>query len=691
MEWACLDQGLRWRSDEGTDPRILIVAITEADLRQQKQWPLSDQVLAQLIKRIRAGDPAAIGLDIYRDFSVAPGQTALHQTLITTPQLIGIHKVLSNGTGATILPPPALDAKDQVGSNDLLIDPDGKMRRILLHLPAGDQIHDSFSLRLADLFFTRHGIEPDLAAPVLTWNGHRFPPFEGNDGGYVRANASAHQMLINYRQASLPFEQVTLGDVLLGQVPGERFRDRVVLIGTTARSLNDRFLTPYSTGHQGFSTTMAGVEIHAHGVSQLLAAVMDDRSPLRIWADGWELWWITSWSVLGAGLTWRWRSWRLAWYWRSGILLLLGLGLMVGCLVALNYGWWVPLVPALFGFAGSSFAVTGYGARTAGEIRQIFGRYLSDAVVTELLESPGGLKLGGERRLVTILMSDLRGFTSASAQQPPEVVLAFLNEYLAVMTEVIGRYEGTIDEFLGDSILVMFGAPVQRGDDATRAVACALAMQRAMAQVYARTEQWGLPTIEMGIAIHSGESVVGNIGSTKRAKYGLVGSSINLTSRIESYSVGGQVLISEATRLLVVSPLQLRHHVDLQAKGFSETIAIYTVEGLGSPYDLLLPMGEADMVILSAAISVRLSLIEGKQVMKDSLEGAIVQVSQRQAVVWSVVSLERFVNLKIMVKGMDWIYGKVIEEHGDRDCYIVRFTFLPDSVLAFLKNSMREP
>jgi adenylate cyclase len=282
----------------------------------------------------------------------------------------------------------------------------------------------------------------------------------------------------------------------------------------------------------------------------------------------------------------------------------------------------------------------------------------------------------------------LRGFTAASAQRPPEMVLAFLNEYLAVMTTVIERYEGTIDEFLGDSILVIFGAPTQRGDDPTRAVACALAMQRAMNQVYARTQHLDLPAIEMGIGVHTGESVVGNIGSAKRAKYGLVGSAINLTSRIESYSVGGQVLISEATRDAVKPALQLRHHVQLQAKGFAEAIEVYNVEGMGAPYDLLLPEEDGEMVVLAEGIPVAIGLLSGKYSDGTIVQGVLIQLSQRQAVVESPMGLERFGNVTIAIEGMDLIYGKVIDRCRERNYYLVRFTFLPDGVLGWLRGEL---
>lgn len=145
-------------------------------------------------------------------------------------------------------------------------------------------------------------------------------------------------------------------------------------------------------------------------------------------------------------------------------------------------------------------------------IRDTFGRYVTNEVVASLLDSPEGLQLGGEKRQVTIVMSDLRGFTSLSERLPPEQVVAMVNRYLGTMVEVIMQYQGTINEFIGDAIFVIFGAPIWREDDAQRAVACTVAMQLAMASVNERNRHEGLPVVEMGIGVNTGEVVVGNIG-----------------------------------------------------------------------------------------------------------------------------------------------------------------------------------
>lgn len=213
-------------------------------------------------------------------------------------------------------------------------------------------------------------------------------------------------------------------------------------------------------------------------------------------------------------------------------------------------------------------------------IRQAFGRYLSPEVVANLLNRPEGLQLGGTQKTVTLLMSDLRDFTSLAAQLQPPQVVRLLNNYLGAMADVIARFHGTIDEFIGDAIMALFGAPDTHEDDAPRAVACAMAMQDAMAAVNEQNRRDGLPEVEMGVAVNTGEVIVGNIGSYRRTKYGVVGTHVNLTARIESITVGGQVLVSEATRLAVGDALEVGERITFHAKGFTEPVNVYEVKGL---------------------------------------------------------------------------------------------------------------
>jgi sigma-B regulation protein RsbU (phosphoserine phosphatase) len=184
--------------------------------------------------------------------------------------------------------------------------------------------------------------------------------------------------------------------------------------------------------------------------------------------------------------------------------------------------------------------------RELDSIRDTFGRYLSEDVVEEILKSPGGVELRGELRDITILVADLRGFTRITASLEPRQVLDLINRYLEKMTEIIMKHGGTIDEFTGDGILVFFGAPKTMPEHCLTAVKCSLEMQEAMDALNAENLQCGLPALEMGIGVNTGQLIVGNIGSEKRKKYGAVGSPINLAFRIEAETAGKEILVAPA-------------------------------------------------------------------------------------------------------------------------------------------------
>ena len=210
-------------------------------------------------------------------------------------------------------------------------------------------------------------------------------------------------------------------------------------------------------------------------------------------------------------------------------------------------------------------------------IRATFGRYLSDEIVTDILERPEGLELGGDLREVTIMMSDIRGFTTLSERLAPAQVVTMLNRYLGVMTDIIMAHQGTIDEFIGDAILAVFGAPQHREDDADRAARCALAMQSAMDEINAQNEAEGLPRIKTGIALNTGDVIAGNIGSERRSKYGFVGHPMNVTSRIEDLSAGGEILVSDSTLDKLTIDLEVSDRRELKVKGIDQSIIVHKI------------------------------------------------------------------------------------------------------------------
>ena len=328
-------------------------------------------------------------------------------------------------------------------------------------------------------------------------------------------------------------------------------------------------------------------------------------------------------------------------------------------------------------------------------IRQTFGRYLSDDIVESILERPDGLKIGGEKRQATILMSDLRGFTSLSEGLPAEDVVAMVNIYLETMTDIILKYQGTIDEFIGDGILVIFGAPFQRPDDARRAVACAVDMQLAMASVNDRNRQAGYPEVALGIGINTGPMVVGNIGSKKRMKYGVVGSNVNLTARIESYTVGGQIFISENTLHASGDIVRVDNAMQVSPKGVKEPLTIYEVGGIAGDYQLFLPpKPEVDWIELTQPLPLQFTVLEGKHVGEVRYQAAIIKLAPKMAEITAAMLPPRLANLRLSLYDYhdrlitDNLYGKVLTHLADPPgVFQVNFTAIPPEAETFLAES----
>ena len=325
-------------------------------------------------------------------------------------------------------------------------------------------------------------------------------------------------------------------------------------------------------------------------------------------------------------------------------------------------------------------------------IRETFGRYLSDEIVDTILEDPAGLTLGGEKRNVTIMMTDLRGFTSIGERLPAEDVVGMINIYLEVMTGIIFKYQGTIDEFIGDAILVIFGAPVLRDNDALRAVACALEMQLAMQEVNERNRAAGYPEVCMGIGINTGNAVVGNIGSRKRVKYGVVGSSVNLTSRIESYTVGGQILVSESTAQACGEQLRIDGQMEVMPKGVKMPITIYEVGGIRGAFNLFLQeQGAVNLPELRRPLAIRFAPLVDKDAGTGVHDGLVCKMSERMAEVNAETPMEKLTNLRITLldhQGVPIatdIYAKVIDAPADTPAvFRIHFTSITPETAALM-------
>lgn len=319
-------------------------------------------------------------------------------------------------------------------------------------------------------------------------------------------------------------------------------------------------------------------------------------------------------------------------------------------------------------------------------LSETFGRFLSDEIVKELLDTPGGLALGGKKRDLTIIMSDIRGFTALSERMDPVELITMLNHYLAEMTDIIQSRKGTIIEFLGDGIFAIFGAPEPCENHASEAVAAALEMQARMEAVNKWNIEHDYPILEMGIGINSGEVIVGNIGSEKRTKYGVVGSNVNLAGRIESYTIAGQILISESTAAAVKAELVVAKELMAHPKGVDNAIKLRQITGIGEPYNIKVEIKNAIPQKLKTPVPVAFYLVEDKHTSNHHCYGGIVGLADDAAVLDTDSHIEIYANIQIEAGGE--LYGKVMEKTDDG--YIVRFTSVPGGYKEWLIEHVKD-
>ncbi len=373
LEWGTLDLFFRLRPLEPPDSRIAIVTIGESDIKKVGQWPIPDAVLAKLIENLKAHHPRAIGLALYRDLAVEPGNQALVKVFKSSPNLIGVEKAV----GDKVAPPLTLSKLEQVGIADLVLDADGKVRRGLLSVRnEGEQTKLSLGVRLALIYLQAEGISLkmiDEKKKHLRLGKAVFVPFRDNDGGYVRANVGGYQILLNYRGGEDNFAKISMTDVLQNRIPPAKVRDRILIIGAAAPSLNDLFLTPYSSSFNGIPQRTPSVVIHANLTSQILSAALDGRPFIRVWDQPVEALWIFIWSLAGAAAgVQEWFAFAVCPLKKNGFLILAiqlicifmaGVTLLISCYLAFLGSWWVPAAAPLLALTGSAIASAAYCSR----------------------------------------------------------------------------------------------------------------------------------------------------------------------------------------------------------------------------------------------------------------------------------------------------------------------------------------
>jgi len=436
-------------------------------------------------------------------------------------------------------PIPEVRGRAMFGSTDFDFDPDAFVRRASLTRSFQGRDWPCF-----DLLIYR------LAAKAGLANGP-LPP--GNE------------VLINYRGGPATFPTIAYHRVVTGEVSPEVFRGKIVLVGATTPTLHDIFPTPFAS-----KSSMPGIEIHANTLETLLQDVPLRRAPrllvpvLAVLAGAGAAWTTTALRPLPA----------------FGIVAaILAAYVSAGHLAFLSGRYWVEVVPVpvalLVTYAGT---VAKNFTQEQREKRRL-SRFFSPAVVTEIIRHKDDANLAANRRRMTVLFSDIRGFTSMSEKMQPEEVVTFLREYLTVMTEAVFKHGGTVDKYIGDAIMALYNVPFEAPDHALRAVRTALEFQERLQPLAERFAAEHGGKLACGVGIHTGDAVVGTIGSEQRLEYTAIGDTINLGSRLEGLTKDFSVpiIISEATYAEVRDHFGARDLGEVTVKGKAIPVKIYAV------------------------------------------------------------------------------------------------------------------
>jgi adenylate cyclase len=588
-------------------PQVVVVTVDQPDLdffkKQGVTWPWPRQLYAPLMDYCHWAGAKAVILDILFTEASSYGpeddqrfaQAAKAAGNVAVPFFLSreakppnpSEKVLLQKAGLTIPgPPPAqqptyravitpipglLAAARALGNVESRPDPDGIYRRVPLVLPFKDKWLPSLGFAA----FHRFGNPGSLKfAPEVLVVGQTRIPLD-----------SQGRFLLKFRGPSRSHQRFAAANVIASDYrrqhglppicPPKAFAGKWVLVGLTAPGLLDLKASPVAAVYPG-------VEIHATLLDNLLRG--DFLRPL----PGWVLWGGS--LVLSAAMV-------LVVLYFSGLLATLAgfAALVLVCLAVaagtFHFGWWAdPVLPGI-AVCLSFVLATAFSYATEGRqklyIRRMFGQYMSETVINHLLEHPEKLQLGGERRRVTLFFSDLAGFTTISERLSPETVVALLNDYLSRMTEIILNEAGTVDKFEGDAIMAFWGAPLDQPDQAPRACRAALRQQAALAELNRRFAGQDLPPLTMRVGLHTGDAIVGNLGSEKRFDYTAIGDTVNLASRLEGLNkfYGSRVMASEVTVAACAEAVEFRELDLVAVKGKEQAVRVFEVLGLAGEVD----------------------------------------------------------------------------------------------------------
>jgi len=596
LELKAYDILLQLRSKSySQEERIVTIGVAEADISRLGHWPITDNELAEILTTICRMQPAVVGLDIYRDLPVGDGAERLRRVFAENKNIVTVFK-LGDNASPEVAKPLAAGPDTPVGFADVMIDQDGEVRRGLLFLDDGKTAVSSFALTLAMGYASGRGTQggSDPVDPsLLKFGAATFIPLEGDDGGYSHADAGGYQYLLDFPAGGRGITHLSLGQIMDKAIPPEVLAGKIVILGSTAESLKDYFFLPVRLDG-GESQRAHGIELHALSASQLLRLAFGEAGQIRTPAKWIEAVMILVFALAGAALSVRTRSfYRLA----GTVAGLASLAAAAAC-AAFIRGLWLPLVPVLAAGVGASGLTSAYAyyleRAKRDMLMRLFSANVSKDTAQYIWEHHDKIMEDGRIKPVsltaTVLFTDIKGFTTISESMDPAALMDWLNEYMALMNQVILKHGGMINKYIGDAVMVLFGVPLSRTGtfvckDAEKAVRCALDMGRVLEELNQKRREQGRPEIKMRVGIHTGELVAGCIGDANRMEYTVIGDTVNVASRLESYDktyagdVCCRVLTGETTRLCLGESFLVERVGTQMLKGKESGVEVYHISG----------------------------------------------------------------------------------------------------------------
>jgi len=647
---ATIDTKFRFRKERPLKNDILIVTIDDKSIAQLGRWPWKRSLIAAGLRKLAEGSPRVIALDIVfsepdtqspstllRDLKKSYEKTHapdfFSKRLEKEATLSDTDKILSEAIKTINQTTPVLlgyffyfDQKDIEGINtnweaqfkhifhskitakistvenptedipegiaalsshreyalatphhgffDLSSDPDGTIRSTHLIGKYKDTLFPSFALKTVAL-----AQDKDITV--------KFGP-AGIENIYlditpIPTNAQG-KLWINYLGPSKSFPSVSFSDVILGDIEPDIFKDRVILIGVTAKAVADVRVSPLDSAHPG-------TEINATIVENLLHNSMLRRPSYMVFL---EMLFILLMGLALASFFQRWKAVQatgvtltlLILYFLGDYLLFFKQGLLANS--------FIPSCHLFLVFVSSMAYKYFIEERKSREIKNAFERYVSPEVVGEILKDPSQLTLGGEKRWLTVLFSDIRGFTSISEQLNPDDITHLLNIYLSAMTQIVYEHQGMLDKYVGDELMAVYGAPLKTEHHTLDACRTAIAMIQKLETVRKEWSQHGVEDLNIGIGIHTGDMIVGNMGSEKIFDYTVIGDAVNLGSRLQGINkiYGTQIIVSETVYQQIHEQIACRELDDIRVRGLKRSVKIYELLTASSRKEDLQAYGE---------------------------------------------------------------------------------------------------